>query len=415
MPRVRTICLLATARLAATGDLCHDTSLHRVDGIPPEQLIYEKSQYWGEGYVVVRGMFKPEEMEVVKQVVDQTAQMQQTVATLRNSQAAGNHPSFATIFVWNDVVGRGARLEHMLLLLAGAAPPPERPVRPARQDGADIFAKVGKSHKVLDRLSCFYHDDVYDYHNKITLKYPGIVGFRPHQDYWYWHNFGVKYPEASAVYIAIDEATVENGCLQVVPRSHLLGLLNHSHTDGRGNDDTGVEWGLWHSLLARGYAPLPVPLAPGDAIFFTGQTIHASADNNSNKSRVAMIATMNTRHADPDPKLNVHGHPFYSHQRRVEERITAADTKLPLPDFHYKWPVPAEKGPSLGAPLERHSSSKRQTTTMKYVSQKYRELQDKERGGRGVSVSLTRTERDTRTERAPHAALATSGTRGRLV
>ena len=36
------------------------------------------------------------------------------------------------------------------------------------------------------RLSYFYDDELYDYHNKIALKYPGIVGFRGHQDHAYW-------------------------------------------------------------------------------------------------------------------------------------------------------------------------------------------------------------------------------------
>ena len=290
---------------SSRAGLCHDTSLHRLDKIRAEQLVEEKATYWAEGYVVVRQVFTPDEMAFVRDVVQSTAKMQSRVATLREKQAAGEKPAFSTIFTWNDV------------------------------DAKDIFAKVGKSHKILDRLSCFFNDDVYDYHNKIVLKYPGIVGFRPHQDYWYWHKVGVNFPEASAVYIAIDEATQDNGCLQVVPRSHLLGLLNHSMAN---HPDSGIEPDTFAALLATGYESVPVPLRSGDAIFFTGQTIHLSDDNRSNKSRIAMIATMNTRHASPDEALTRRsGHPTWSHQERCTSRITKADVKLPLPDFEWMY------------------------------------------------------------------------------
>ena len=87
-------------------------------------LHLQKMQYWRNGYVVVRKVFSAKEMAVVKQVVMQTTAMNERVTQLRGLQQAGEHPSFRTIFVWNDV------------------------------DGHDIFAKVGKSYKILDRLSC---------------------------------------------------------------------------------------------------------------------------------------------------------------------------------------------------------------------------------------------------------------------
>ena len=184
---------------------------HNASRLSAELLVKEKAQYWREGYIVVRQLFTPAEMAIVKSVVMNSHEMNRQVKDVRKRQLLGEHPSFSTIKVWNDV------------------------------DGTDIFAKVGKSDKILDRLSCFYNDDVYDYHNKIALKYPGIAGFRAHQDHNYWQMFGSKYSDANAVFIAIDDATEENGCLQVVPQSHLLGLLPHnSHKGYNGSTDTGL-------------------------------------------------------------------------------------------------------------------------------------------------------------------------------
>jgi ectoine hydroxylase-related dioxygenase (phytanoyl-CoA dioxygenase family) len=262
----------------------------------------EKLKFWRDGYVVVRGMFSAAEMAVVKRKVAEIAVMNARVDHLRARQAFGEHPSFETIYVWNDV------------------------------EGGDIFAKIGRSDKILDRLSYYYDDDVYDYHNKISLKYPGIVGFRPHQDYAYWRDYGCRFPEAHAVFIAIDAATRANGCLELMPRSHLLGTLPHASWSERGSDH-GVAPEVLRGLLDAGYEFVAIEAEPGDAVLFHGNTIHGSGDNDSASPRIAMIATMNTRANSPDPRLNKPGHPYWTKQVRVIAPITEADLALPLPDF----------------------------------------------------------------------------------
>jgi ectoine hydroxylase-related dioxygenase (phytanoyl-CoA dioxygenase family) len=262
----------------------------------------EKLHFWRNGFVVVRGMFSRQEMAIVKRKIGEIQLMNARVERLRSQQTQGEHPSFETIFVWNDV------------------------------EGNDLFAKIGRSHKILDRLSFYYDDDVYDYHNKIALKYPGIVGFRAHQDYAYWKHYGCHFPEAHAVFIAIDPAYRKNGCLQLVPRSHLLGTLPHGAWTGQGSDN-GVLPEVLQELFDTGYEFEPIEAEPGDAILFHGNTIHGSADNHSDESRLAMIATMNTKRNSPDPRKNKPGHPYWSPQVRVTAPITEADLDLPLPDF----------------------------------------------------------------------------------
>ena len=270
-----------------------------------DTLQAEKLQYWRHGFVVVREMFTREEMAIVKRKVMAIEAMNARVEHLRAEQARGEHPSFETIFVWNDVLGD------------------------------DIFAKIGRSYKILDRLSHYYEDDVYDYHNKIVLKYPGIVGFRAHQDYAYWQGYGCRFPDAHAVFIAIDEATRENGCLRLVPRSHLLGTLPHG-VWSHGSDD-GLKREAFQGVLDGGYQYEPIEAQPGDAILFHGNMIHGSDDNNSEQPRIAMIATMNTRGNSPDPRYNRPGHPYWSHQPRVTAPITADDLELPLPRFDLRF------------------------------------------------------------------------------
>jgi len=261
----------------------------------------EKIKYFSEGYLLVKNLFSKEEMDIVKRKILLMNELNEQLKIVKNKQEINEHPSFDTIFVWNDT------------------------------NSNDIFAKIGKSNKILDRMSEIYDDDVYCYHNKITLKFPGIVGFNPHQDYYYWNKFGVPLPEAHAVFVAIDPCDTENGCLQIIPKTHLLGILPHDNW-GKGDSDNGIKKETYLSLLDQGYKPIPIIMEPGDVVFFHGNTVHLSDDNNSDKSRLALIVTLNTKKASPNPEKNV-GHPYYSKHERVYDSIVESDLDLPLPNF----------------------------------------------------------------------------------
>lgn len=87
---------------------------------------------------------------------------------------------------------------------------------------------------------------------------------------------------------------MENGCLKIIPKSHLLGILPHENY-GFGASDNGVDKIIFKNLLDIGYQYEPIIMNPGDVVFFHGNTIHASEDNNSDKSRISMIVTLNTK------------------------------------------------------------------------------------------------------------------------
>lgn len=80
--------------------------------------------------------------------------------------------------------------------------------------------------------------------------------------------------EMLTVWIAITDATLENGCLKVVPYSHLDGLAVHCMLDHLRIPD---------ELLAG--EPLAVPIKAGDAIFMHCDTQHGSLPNTSDTIR----------------------------------------------------------------------------------------------------------------------------------
>jgi ectoine hydroxylase len=79
---------------------------------------------------------------------------------------------------------------------------------------------------------------------------------------------------------------------------------------------------------------VPIELDIGDAVIFHCNVLHASDDNHSNESRIALLGCYNTRHNDPYKSM--HGHPGWHAQQKLDEPITWADVDN-LPDFTYQW------------------------------------------------------------------------------
>ena len=98
----------------------------------------------------------------------------------------------------------------------------------------------------------------------------------------HWHqDNGVSLPEADdtqmlTAWVAVSEATVENGCLQVLPRSHREGVALHC--------STVEQLGIPAPLIPEDQAQ-PIPLNPGGVLFFHPLCKHASLDNNSDAFR----------------------------------------------------------------------------------------------------------------------------------
>jgi ectoine hydroxylase-related dioxygenase (phytanoyl-CoA dioxygenase family) len=102
--------------------------------------------------------------------------------------------------------------------------------------------------------------------------YSGLVSQIP----WHQDN-GVLLPEADeatilTVWAPITESTIQNGCLQVIPRSHRTDLFDHC--------PTGQGLTIPDKLLPAQPA-VPLPMTPGSLLLMTQRTIHSSLDNNT--------------------------------------------------------------------------------------------------------------------------------------
>ncbi|GGU78817.1 phytanoyl-CoA dioxygenase family protein [Kitasatospora aureofaciens] len=145
-------------------------------------------------------------------------------------------------------------------------------------------------------------EPVYVYQFKVNMKQPREgVAWPWHQDYSFWHHEdGMVADKAVNIAIHLDEVHAKNGPLQIVPRTHHLGLLDKEPSGGGGDwrnhvsadleytvpdqvaDDLVGEYGLMHATGPKG------------AIYaFHPTLVHSSTDNLSDDRRALLLVTYN--------------------------------------------------------------------------------------------------------------------------
>eukprot|EP00117_Sycon_ciliatum_P003335 scpid41607/ scgid0505/ Ectoine hydroxylase len=81
----------------------------------------------------------------------------------------------------------------------------------------DLYGMFSRNKRLVTAVEQLMGEPVYHYHSKIMLKEPRVGGaWEWHQDYGYWYKNGCLYPLMLSAMIAIDRATTDNGCLQVL-------------------------------------------------------------------------------------------------------------------------------------------------------------------------------------------------------
>ncbi|MBI2431905.1 MAG: phytanoyl-CoA dioxygenase family protein [Candidatus Hydrogenedentes bacterium] len=171
----------------------------------------------------------------------------------------------------------------------------------------DMYSAIVRSPRIVDRMEQLLGGEVYHYHHKMMLKEPRVGGaWEWHQDYGYWYNNGCLFPYMASCLIAVDRATKENGCLQVIRGSHLMGRVDHVTLEGgqTSADPERVEKALERMELVY------CEMAPGAGLFFHGNLLHRSDMNASDYSRWSLICCYNAARNDP---YKVHHHPNYSY------------------------------------------------------------------------------------------------------
>ncbi len=214
--------------------------------------------------------------------------------------------------------------------------------------------------RVLDVLEVLIGPDVLSLQTMLFYNAPGTGGQGWHQDAYYI----TTYPETLiGAWLALDRADEENGCLWVVPGSNHepiypdAGRGSLIHTEGAFADLQLVEQtsnmddqlNTLSRVVAKYPPPVPVPVAPGDVVFFHSHLLHRSHTNRSlSRWRRAFVSHYcNARSWVP---WN-HGHPYEGEAANYQHILARGATHLPFAQPRFGTPCAALKyGGNASAP-----------------------------------------------------------------
>jgi hypothetical protein len=236
----------------------------------------ECRRYEAEGFVFARGLFPRDEIDGILQSALSDPSFEQGALARRDGEGG-----VTRLKLWNSA-------------------------------DDDLFGRVARCRRIVDRVEQLIGGEAYFYHSKMMLKEPKTGGaWAWHQDYGYWYNNGCLFPDMLSVMIAVDRADRENGCLQVLARSHKMGRIEHGKVgDQTGADPERVE-------QARKLLPLVYcEMEPGDALFFHCNLLHRSDQNRSDRSRWSYICCYNAASNNP---YKEHHHPRYQRLEKCSD------------------------------------------------------------------------------------------------
>lgn len=171
---------------------------------------------------------------------------------------------------------------------------PECAPGPEAVNPEDRIAKVfnchteGLAHEIASRAAVvdvvaeLLGPDVDCFQSQFIFKNPGVVGQPWHQDSYY---FAFDKQPQVGVWVALTAATIENGCLWVVPGSHRAGKIFQHVPDRRPEANRGYLEIVDQDVANR----QPCLMQPGDVLFFHSFLMHMSTDNVAHDRRAAMV------------------------------------------------------------------------------------------------------------------------------
>jgi ectoine hydroxylase len=238
----------------------------------------ELKHYREKGFVVSKGFFDRDEIELLRRAAKEDRELDQHSFTRGDGEGGA-----VRLSLWNH-------------------------------PGDTIYGMFARCESVVDSAEKILEGEVYHYHSKMIMKDAKVGGaWTWHQDYGYWYENGVLFPLLTSVFIAVDPATKQNGCMQVIPYSQELGRIDHVLTgDQAGADMTRVD-----EILKR--LPLEyVEMEPGDALYFHANLLHRSDQNRSENPRWSMICCYNAARNDPYKEAH---HPRYTPLKKVPDSM----------------------------------------------------------------------------------------------
>lgn len=249
----------------------------------PESLSEDQLEiYWSQGYLAFENALSLEEIDeataAISELVtryafnDKICEMHHRKSSLTNDDGAKFFSKASSFFFqaepgYRPDPSRKKELEMKLRKLYSYA------------NEAPIFRHLTSSHpKIKGIRENILGPGSVLYQTMALIKPPQIGVEKPwHQDNAYFRTGNLD--GIFGIWIALDDARVENGCMHVIPGGHKLGPLRHHHTT---LDCEIVPGRLDHT------AAIPVELKAGGALIFHSNLPHRTPPNHSLLRRRAL-------------------------------------------------------------------------------------------------------------------------------
>jgi len=202
----------------------------------------QSKQFETEGYLIVKGVFRPQELDEIRTTFDEIAQT--TVPGHFEPDLDGGS---------GDPLKRYPRVMH---------PHRFHPVGMKYMLHPGVFA-------ILEDL---YGEEAYAAQSMFYYKPPGSRGQALHQDNFY---LKVEPGNCIAAWTAVDRCDEENGCMLLVPKTNTYDIVCPDMADADESFTTH------YVKPPKEEKPVPAVMEPGDVLFFNGNLIHGSYRNKS--------------------------------------------------------------------------------------------------------------------------------------
>ena len=140
-----------------------------------------------------------------------------------------------------------------------------------------------RNDRILDAVEDLIGENILCWNTLFWIKEPRTKSYVSwHQDLNYW---GLETDDLITVWLALSPATIESGCMSVLPGSHKGEFMPHEDLY---RDDNMLTRGQEISVEVDESKTVAMPLQPGEVSMHNGRLAHASSPNTSDDRRIGI-------------------------------------------------------------------------------------------------------------------------------
>lgn len=229
--------------------------------------------YRANGYAVVEGLLSSAEIDRLRLRMTEIAQ--------------GSRTGFPSELIEREPGGGDAKRKWAVRKINGCA------------EHDEVFFAHAAHARILDLVALLIGEDIKLFGSQCFMKPPGGIEKPFHQDSAY---FCIDPRDLVTCWTALDDSTLENGCLSVIPGSHSEGLLAHDQPWMVGDR---VDKQVGEEQIDRN-REVPIVLKAGSASFHHSLLLHRSGPNASDRPRRGLAVhymSARSRWTDPSEPL----------------------------------------------------------------------------------------------------------------